>query len=147
LQDWLEESELIIILASAAYLSSTVFALEWRVAQRVHTPILAVALDGVSFEDASGSAAIINAQNRELVPQLVVDYVLQAGRKRVFISYSRRDKKGAEEVSRLLSSSLSRHWIDTSNLVQGRCFKLQTLSRSVTYCSFFGQCMRCVPTG
>jgi TIR domain len=136
MKKWLADCKLIIVLATPRYLSSAWFKQCWAIALQVSTQKLVIALDGATFDVTSPHVSVAAAATREEVAQLILAHILRSTRSRIFISYSRRDKPLVELITGLLSMSLNEHWIDTSNLVEGRYFPEQ-IKAAIEECDTF----------
>jgi hypothetical protein len=133
---WFEEAGLIVILATADFFSSSYCKLGWQIAKLVRTPKLVLSFDGVIFDEKTFGVTVVTVPSRNDAPKVVLDFILQAERKRVFISYSRKNETEARQVAELLSMSLSEHFIDRSGLVPGIRFPDQIKS-AIDNCDVF----------
>lgn len=130
---WFAEADLVVVLLTDDCASSPYFLdVGWPAARETRTPVLVLAFGGNIPRDCPDGVAVRVCKESGLAPSLVLDYIRERKRYRLFISYSRRDRGSANYLVSNLKSSLNQVWIDESGLKHGEQFPVRILEAIAT---------------
>jgi hypothetical protein len=116
-------SDLVVMFVNADYLrEGSRHVTEWKAAVKSHTPKLVLAFDDTKCPSMDHRFTYYRCRELIEAPALVSRYIREKQRRKIFVSYARRDCLHADDLLELISASVSQVWIDRSGIKPGEQF-------------------------
>jgi hypothetical protein len=130
---WMEESDLVVVIWSENSMNSDLVRKQWKIALTTDRRIIAVKVGDVSVPDIPEHVFLLSVGELQDVPYELTRFVKSISRYKIFISYSRKDRRAARQLVRLIHRSPHEVWIDESGIDPGEGFPekiIQTINNS-----------------
>lgn len=118
----MNEADLVVFLVDQGANLPRALDVEWKAAQQSLTRKLVVRLGGPESRVPDQTFTYVTCLNVSEVVPAVVNFVARSLQLKLFISYSHKDGRAANAITRLARYSLSPVWIDKSGLSAGKPF-------------------------
>lgn len=119
---WMEESDLIVVIWSANSIKNDRVKKEWEIALTSDRRIIVVKVGDVEIPPIPENILSVVVRELNQVPGELASFLKSLSRYKIFISYSRKDRRAARQLVGLIHRSPHEVWIDESGIDPGEGF-------------------------
>jgi len=134
--EWMKESDLIVVIWSADSIKSDRVRKDWEIALTAGRRIIFVKVGDVSVPEVPENIFVLAVSELQEVPNELTRFVKSISRYKIFISYSRKDRRAARQLAQLIHGSPHQVWIDESGIDPGEGFP-EKIIQSINYSDYF----------